>query len=46
MIKILKPGRDQKIYAVKYEKTCQRCGCEFELEIQKKEAPESLNKKY
>ena len=32
MIKILKPGRDQKIYAVKYEKTCQRCGCEFEFE--------------
>ena len=32
MIKILKPGRDQKIYAVKYKKTCQRCGCEFEFE--------------
>ena len=32
MIKILKPGRYQKIYAVKYKKTCQRCGCEFEFE--------------
>ena len=32
MIKILKPGRDPKTYAVKYEKTCQRCGCEFEFE--------------
>lgn len=32
MIKILKSGRDQKNYAVKYKKTCQRCGCEFEFE--------------
>ena len=32
MIKILKPGRDQKSYAVTYKKTCQRCGCEFEFE--------------
>ena len=32
MIKILKPGRDPKIYAVTYKKTCQRCGCEFEFE--------------
>ena len=32
MIKILKPGRDPKSYAVTYKKTCQRCGCEFEFE--------------
>ena len=32
MIKILKPGRDPKNYAVTYKKTCQRCGCEFEFE--------------
>ena len=32
MIKILKPGRDQKSYAVTYKKICQRCGCEFEFE--------------
>ena len=32
MIKILKPGRDPKNYAITYKKTCQRCGCEFEFE--------------
>ena len=32
MIKILKPGRDLKNYAITYKKTCQRCGCEFEFE--------------
>ena len=32
MIKILKPGRDPKSYAVTYKKTCQCCGCEFEFE--------------
>ena len=32
MIKILKPGRDTKNYAITYKKTCQRCGCEFEFE--------------
>ena len=32
MIKILKPGRDPKNYAITYKKTCQRCSCEFEFE--------------